>query len=333
MTIEENEVMLPTNDYVFKKIFGQIGREEITKGLIEEIIGQKLNSIDLDKNTVLEKDLYDSKLGVLDIKATLDNDIVCNIEMQMTDKGNIEKRLLYYWSKLYTQQIKSGEKYKKLPKTIAILIANFELEQLKNIPKYYTKWQIREEEYQKIVLTDRLELYIIELPKTVYDVSKESNKKLMSWMKFLINPKSVEVVEMEENEELKKAWEVYEDINADEHERYLAELRIKYILDLEDIREKGLQEGYQQGIEEGREQGIEQGIERGIEQGIERGIEQGIERGMEQGIEQGMEQGIEQGEKAKSIEIAKKLLEKGNGIDEIVDITGLSEYEISALKE
>ena len=130
---------------------------------------------------------------------------------------------------------------------------------------------------------------------------------------------------MEENEELKKAWEVYEDINADEHERYLAELRIKYILDLEDIREKGLQEGYQQGIEEGREQGIEQGIERGIEQGIERGIEQGIE--------QGMEQGIEQGEKAKSIEIAKKLLEKGNGIDEIVDITGLSEYEISALKE
>ena len=110
---------------------------------------------------------------------------------------------------------------------------------------------------------------------------------------------------MEENEELKKAWEVYEDINADEHERYLAELRIKYILDLEDIREKGLQEGYQQGIEEGREQGIHQG----------------------------MEQGIEQGEKAKSIEIAKKLLEKGNGIDEIVDITGLSEYEISALKE
>ena len=315
MTIEENEVMLPTNDYVFKKIFGQIGREEITKGLIEEIIGQKLNSIDLDKNTVLEKDLYDSKLGVLDIKATLDNDIVCNIEMQMTDKGNIEKRLLYYWSKLYTQQIKSGEKYKKLPKTIAILIANVELEQLKNIPKYYTKWQIREKEYQKIVLTDRLELYIIELPKTVYDVSKESNKKLMSWMKFLINPKSVEVVEMEENEELKKAWEVYEDINADEHERYLAELRIKYILDLEDIREKGLQEGYQQGIEEGREQGIHQGME------------QGIEQGMEQGIEQGMQQG----EKAKAIEIVTEMLKEGFEIEKIAKLTGLREYEIAEL--
>lgn len=164
---------------------------------------------------------------------------------------NIEKRLLYYWSKLYAQQIKQGKDYEKLPKTIAILIANFELDQLKNIPKYYTKWQIREEEYHKIILTDRLELYIIELPKTVYDIRKESNKKLLSWMKFLINPESVEVVEMEENEELKKAREVYEDINADEHERYLAELRIKYILD------------YNSEINYAKKQGIEQGIEKG----------------------------------------------------------------------
>ena len=125
----------------------------------------------------------------------------------------------------------------------------------------------------------------------------------MSWMKFLINPKSVEVVEMEENEELKKAWEVYEDINADEHERYLAELRIKYILDLEDIREKGLQEGYQQGIEEGREQGIHQG----------------------------MEQGMQQGEKAKAIEIVTEMLKEGFEIEKIAKLTGLREYEIAEL--
>ena len=125
----------------------------------------------------------------------------------------------------------------------------------------------------------------------------------------------MEVVEMEENEELKKAWEVYEDINADEHERYLAELRIKYILDLEDIREKGLQEGYQQGIEEGREQGIHQGME------------QGIEQGMEQGIEQGMQQG----EKAKAIEIVTEMLKEGFEIEKIAKLTGLREYEIAEL--
>lgn len=259
--IEENEVMLPTNDYVFKRIFGQVGREQITKGLIEEIIGQKLTSIDLDKNTVLEKDLYDSKLGILDIKATLDNNIACHIEMQMTDKGNIEKRLLYYWSKLYTQQIKQGNDYMELPKTIAILIANFEIEELKNIPKYYTKWQIREEEYQKIVLTDRLELYIIELPKTVYDIKKESNKKLMSWMKFLINPKNVEVEEMEENDELKKAMEQYEDINLDEHERYLAELRMKYILDANSMRSDGERKGIEEGKREVAKEMLKEGFD------------------------------------------------------------------------
>ena len=36
---------------------------------------------------------------------------------------------------------------------------------LKEIKKYITKWNIREEEYQKIILTDVMEIYIIELPK------------------------------------------------------------------------------------------------------------------------------------------------------------------------
>ncbi len=29
--MEENEVMVPTNDYVFKRIFGHKGSEELTK--------------------------------------------------------------------------------------------------------------------------------------------------------------------------------------------------------------------------------------------------------------------------------------------------------------
>ena len=44
-------------------------------------------------------------MGILDIKATLDDTISCDIEMQMTDEGNIEKRLLFYWSKMFAQGI------------------------------------------------------------------------------------------------------------------------------------------------------------------------------------------------------------------------------------
>ena len=64
-----NEFMVPTNDYIFKRIFGYVGNEHITKDLLESILKIKLNSISLDGNTILEKDLASDKIGILDVKA------------------------------------------------------------------------------------------------------------------------------------------------------------------------------------------------------------------------------------------------------------------------
>ena len=52
--------------------------------------------------------------------------------------------MLYYWAKIYIKQIKAGENYDKLERTIVILIADLKikgLEELKRIIKlrYYIK--------------------------------------------------------------------------------------------------------------------------------------------------------------------------------------------------
>lgn len=47
----------------------------------------------------------------MDIKAVLDNTMVCNIEIQIVKQKDIVKRLLFYWSKMYAYEINSGEKY------------------------------------------------------------------------------------------------------------------------------------------------------------------------------------------------------------------------------
>lgn len=57
----------------------------------------------------------------------------------------------------------------------------------------------------------------------------------------------------EEDEALKKAREILEDMSKDEHERYIASLREKYILDQNSIRETGIEEGIKQGIKQGIE--------------------------------------------------------------------------------
>lgn len=164
--------------------------------------------------------------------------------MQVVDKKNIEKRILFYWSKMYSKSISVGDDYKKLGKSIAILITDYELEGLKEIKKYATKWNIREDEYQKIILTDVMEIYIIELPK--FERYKEkADKKLNSWVKFIENP---EVVDMSENKEVCKAKKVLKEISQDEHERYLAELRQKYIMDQKAIEGAGYDKGLKEGI-------------------------------------------------------------------------------------
>ena len=234
----------PKNDYVFKRIFGQIGNEDITASLISAIIGKKITNVELDNNTILEKDLFDDKVGILDIRAKIDSSINCNIEMQVVDRNNIEKRMMFYWSKMFSRSVKSGNDYSsELEKTIVILISDYELESLKQIPKYQTKWQIREEEYRQVILTDVMELYIIELPKFIK--YKENKKKQVDlWLKFIENP---EVVNMDENTAIKKAQKELEKISSDEHERYLAELREKYIMDQKATEDAG----YYKGIKEG----------------------------------------------------------------------------------
>ena len=136
----------PKNDYVFKRIFGHIGNEEITKGLLQSIIPDKIDKIELDSNTITEKDLLDDKVGILDIKAKLnDGNVNCDIEMQVVDQKDIEKRILFYWSKMYIQTLKVGEDYENLKRCIVILITDYDLDKLKEIPEYVTKWKIREE--------------------------------------------------------------------------------------------------------------------------------------------------------------------------------------------
>ena len=92
-----------------------------------------------------------------------------------------------------------------------------------------------------------MELYIIELPKFIK--YKENKKKQVDlWLKFIENP---EVVNMDENAAIKKAQKELEKISSDEHERYLAELREKYIMDQKATEDAG----YYKGIKEGREEG------------------------------------------------------------------------------
>ena len=237
----------PKMDIIFQAIFGEVGSENITKDFLEKILKRKIEKISLDKNPILRRELKDDKLGVLDIITELDGKEKCNIEMQLIDKNNIIERMLYYWSKMYTRQIKAGDDYNKLEKTIVILIADFNIKGLEEV-EYHSTWKIIEtNSVKKLILTDKFELDIIELLK----IKGGENEKdqLLDWLIFLENPESERVTrKMKENENLKEAVEKLDRISEDEKMQRIIELREKAIRDEHAIYAKGVDDGIEKGI-------------------------------------------------------------------------------------
>ena len=182
---KETKTLSPKLDVVFQALFGEVGSERITKRFLQTILDKKIEKIDLDKNPILRKEFKNDKLGILDILVELDGEEKCNIELQIVDRKNIIERVLFYWSRLYSKQIKEAEDYKELARTIVILITDYEIDELKEVG-YHSKWQIMETKgNKKIILTNKLEIDIIELPK-IKGKEKEQGE-LLDWLYFLEN--------------------------------------------------------------------------------------------------------------------------------------------------
>ncbi len=256
--MNEKKLLSPKIDVVFQVLFGEVGSERITKRFLESILEQKIDSIDLSKNQILRREKVLDKLGILDVIATINGKEKCNIEMQLESETTIKERILYYWSRVYSRQIKKGNKYENLQKTIVILIADFKVEGLEEL-EYITKWKIIEEKNRKLILTDKLEFIIIELPKIIED---EARSELIDWLSFLENPKSERVKEkMKENEELNEAVNKLEEMSEDEYLERIADLREKKILD-ENSR---LSESYNKGIKEAKLETAKKMLEENID--------------------------------------------------------------------
>ena len=292
----ENTKLLPKNDLVFQRIFGKVGNEKIAKRFIELIIGEKIESIDLDVNKELIREKEEEKLGRLDVRAKLNGGISCNIEIQLKNHNDMEKRILYYWSKLHAGQLKESEKYKDIKRTISIVIMGENLKKLKDITNYHTKWNLTEQNRKDLILTEDIEIHVLELKKMKKLTNKQDELRL--WLMFLDNPEDEEVQkEMEENAYLKQAMKEYEHLRGSEGFWRIVELREKNLRDEEWERENAREEARAEGLKEGKKEGKKEGI------------------------------------KANKKETAKKLLKEKFSIEDIIRITELTQKEIEEIKK
>ena len=222
----------------------------------------KIDKLELDKSTDLLNENADDKNGRLDLRAIINGNTECDIEVQLVSNDNITERFLYYWAKMYAANLKIGDKYSDLRKTISIIILDDDFKLTKNLEKPQTTWRIRESEATHLVLTDYFEIIIIEIPKVVKAYQKTPNDEVLQWMLFLDNPEKEEVTRiMEENKDIKEAKEELERISQDDILRRKALNRTLEIADKLQLKKEA---------KEAREKGLSDGLVTGEKIGIEK---------------------------------------------------------------
>lgn len=263
------KLLSPKLDVIFQALFGEVGNEKITKSFLEAILGRKIEEVDLSGNIVLRRENLEDKMGVLDVLAKLNDEEYCNIEMQMIERDKLLERILYYWARVYTRNLKKGKDYIELQKTIEVLIVDFEIKELKDL-EYHSKWKIIEEKYKKHILTEDLEIHIIMLPKIKKLTPQESKEELVKWLNFIEEPESEKVGQyMKENKEIKEAKEKLQVMSEDERMQKLAELREKAIMDEKAIERFGIKKGIEEGRKKGRQETLKETAKKMKEEGLD----------------------------------------------------------------
>lgn len=252
----KNKILRPTQDFIFKLIFGDSRNVDILADFLQAVLD--LPESEYSHITIvdphLKPEVIGGKLGILDVKLHTKSGKILNVEVQVSDFPQMRDRIVFYTSKMITEQIGKGEAY-DLKKVISIVITDYRMitenEEYHNIYHLYDK-------NTDSKFTDVVEINILELPK----LPKETDKTdLWNWLKFL-QVKDEEDFDMiaKTNPNIKKAVGVLMDLSQDERTRLIAEEREKAMRD-----ERARMEG---AFKQGRAQGVELGIKKGVEKGI-----------------------------------------------------------------
>jgi predicted transposase/invertase (TIGR01784 family) len=243
----------PKTDYAFKKIFGSEQSHDILISFLNAILYDGNIVIrDLEiLNPYLAPKIRGVKETYLDVKAKLDNDTTVIIEMQVLNIEGFEKRILYNAAKAYSTQLGVGQDYTLLDPVIALTITDFEM--FPEINQLISRFILKEKDFLIDYPIYDIELVFVELPK----FHKEADRLETladKWLYFLKCARQLDVVPESMNlvPEIKKAFEVANEVNLTPEQIEDMEMQEMFIHDQRNAIKKALNQGRQEGLEEGK---------------------------------------------------------------------------------
>ncbi|MFJ5621705.1 Rpn family recombination-promoting nuclease/putative transposase [Peribacillus loiseleuriae] len=79
------------------------------------------------ENTELTKEAENGKTSRMDVLVFTSTGERINVEIQVIDQKDMPERKLYYWAKIFSSSLSSGQNYPQLAPTIMVSILNYPL--------------------------------------------------------------------------------------------------------------------------------------------------------------------------------------------------------------
>ena len=233
---------VPQNDVIFKNLFSAKRNEDLLVDFLESILQIKIEKIEAQKEVEPEIHNIEEKQGRLDIRATINDELIVDIEMQNIDYKDTEKRAVFYAGCLIRDSIKTKEAYKIIKDIAIIWILDYELDNENT--EYFTETMTVDKKYCKYEIIRGVKYYFIELPKFRRMVTEKPETNIENWLAF-IDYKRKELIEMamNQNEKIRRANEEYEYLTGDEAIKRRTELRERAMRDEAAARLCGREEG------------------------------------------------------------------------------------------
>jgi len=285
----------PLNDFIFGKTFGEKGDEEQLLSLLNAILAktkrEKLVAIEVVEHKTFTADILGDKTSILDIRAIIDDGTKANIEVQLRDYGNMDRRSLFYWSKEFASGLDRGGDYSQLADVIAINIVNFEVISIDN---FHTTFHLWEDDNPDYLLTKALEIHFIDVKKFNSLPTKDiKNEPLHRWLTFFDQNISEDTLK--------------ELIDMDAAIQKANEKMVFLANDKEILRQYNLREMAQIDYNSG------------------------MAKAKKEGMAEGRAEGKAEGKAESKIEIARTAMNMGIDIDMIIKLTGLTREVVEGL--
>ena len=246
-----------TNDFFFKAFLQR--NEDALRGLLCAMLSMKSEEITdiVITNPIKEGEEIDDKKMILDVKVEVNNTQIINLEMQVENLGNWPERSLTYLCRMF-DQLKSGEDYRTVKKTLHIGILDFTPKDFPQI-LYSDYFLYNPETGHKY--SDKFGIYMLQLNQLGNPEDEKNMPEIYYWAR-LFKATTWEEIRMlaEKNESIKHSIVTLKELTADEKAKMQMEARERYRRDMvaaqDFVREqkeeeiKALKDNLQQSQEE-----------------------------------------------------------------------------------